>query len=512
MLIIKLQKYKIISTQEVKMKNYTLFTLLAGTYFLVSCGTYNKASNSQAYQNGIYYNYDENAARSTSYSNQAEATGLQAKTYRALNESNTTSTASRRDQVSSSSSNGTQTIYVGDTNQVNIQYDPNVTYSIMDDDESYEARLKKFDSPTYTVNISFGGFWEDPWYSPWWGGYYDRWYRPNWITWGTGWYNPYYGYYYSWMGPRWNIGYSWYNGWYAGVYGWNDPWYGGWYGGWYDPWYYGGIYNPWYHDHHWGHNGGWYPGNRRGRDVYYGKRESYPSYNNMGNGYRPQNGGQYGSNASMGSVTRRPQMNTVRDKNGYNNGIYSGNNIRDERPNSNAPVRGNTTYTRGGNTTGNQGNQSNGNIYNGTGQNNGNVQGQGSYTRSGSTYNRGGNNQQNNKGQQTYNGVRYTPANDISNGNGQYKSNPQSTYRRASNPVPSQSQYGTQGQSVTNRPANQNSNSNRSSYNNNSSYSRSSSSNSSQSYSRSSNSSGSSSSGSSSSGSGSSGGGSTYRR
>lgn len=435
------------------MKNYTLL-LLAGATFLVSCGTYNKASNSQsAYQNGIYYNYNNDESRNAVYNNIQDADNLQAKTYREIRSSNAAANESKV-QTSKTTASGNKTIYVGDTNQVTIQYNPNVTYSIMDDDESYEARLRKFDSPTYTVNISFGGFWEDPWYSPWWGGYYDRWYRPSWITWGAGWYNPYYGYYYSWWGPRWGVGYSWYNGWYVGAYGWYDPWYYG-YGGWYDPWYYGGRWNnPWYDHPHWGWNNAYY----RGRDIYYGKRESSPSYNNMGSDY----GSRYGNRSSIGSVTRRPQMNTVRDHNGFNNNgngnrnIYTGNGRNDgQYDRSNTTQRG-TTYTRGGNTT---------------------------YTGSDKTYT-GGNNT-------------------IGN---------QSTYRRAANPVPTQSTYNNQGQRVTNNPVYQNNRNN----NRSTSYSRSSSSNNNQSYNRSSSSysSGSNSSGSNSSGGSRSGssGGSSYRR
>lgn len=64
--------------------------------------------------------------------------------------------------------------------------------------ETYESRLRKFDSPTYSFSINFG-VWGNPWYNPWWGnwiypfgpcyastywcwrwGYWDPWFDPVW--------------------------------------------------------------------------------------------------------------------------------------------------------------------------------------------------------------------------------------------------------------------------------------------------------------------------------------------
>ncbi len=69
----------------------------------------------------------------------------------------------------------------------------------LDDGETYEARLRRFDEPeveSYTVYVDYYG-WDNPWYNPWWG--------PS--------------YYYSWYSP-WRHSYAWYNTW------WYDSWYG----------------------------------------------------------------------------------------------------------------------------------------------------------------------------------------------------------------------------------------------------------------------------------------------
>ena len=133
---------------------------------------------------------------------------------------------------------------------------------------SYEELLRKFDSPTYTVNINYGG-WYDPWYNPWWGSWR---YRSRYHY-----YSPYYsGYWYS----------SWYDPWYYDSYCWSRGYYyGGWYStySWYDPWYWGSPYcyhyyhHPYHyhHHHHYGHHhndpghyGGHHHSNYRPGTVY----------------------------------------------------------------------------------------------------------------------------------------------------------------------------------------------------------------------------------------------------
>ena len=217
------------------MKNNILLALLACSMFMFACGTMTRtAQNTQpGFVNSIYYTQDQ--AEELAYNQSQED----------LKEI--------QNETTSFLDGNKQTIYVGDTNVVTIDYNPEYTYSIVDDQESYEARLRKFDSPVYTVNIE----WDQ-------NNYYD-WH--NWNRWYThshwGWYNPWYRYS-SWRNP-WYCGYG-----YGYGYGWYDPWYYSYgYGyGWYDPW--------------WGH--GWAPApfpnhSQPHRDIYYGHRNSAPSYN-----------------------------------------------------------------------------------------------------------------------------------------------------------------------------------------------------------------------------------------
>lgn len=284
------------------MKNNTLFLYIAGVFALISCGTTSHASYSGTkYQNSIYYTPDANAQYAEAQGKE-ELQNLQNKTKNTFGNSTQQSIYDRKTNV--------ETIYIGDTNLVNISYNPNVNYSIVDDDESYEARLKKFDSPTYSVNIEIDN---NPYnYYPWWDVGFG-WYRPYGITMGTGWYNPWWGSYYSWYGPQWGnpwYGPSWgWNSWY----GWYDPWYGGGWNGWHDPW----------HQH--------YPVYSN-RDVYYGRRNSSPSYNNNIANSRPVAN-------SGGSYTRRdPSINQIRG-----NGNYVGRN-----PNTSQSANtGGSVYRRG---------------------------------------------------------------------------------------------------------------------------------------------------------------------
>lgn len=379
------------------MKNNTLFLYLAGIFSLISCGTASHASYSGSqYQNGIYYTPDANAVYAEA-KNQQELKSLQEKTKNSFSNSTQRSTYDNK--------TGTETIYVGDTNLVNISYNPNVTYSIVDDDESYESRLRKFDSPTYTININLDN--ND---YPWWDVNFG-WYRPYGITWGTGWYNPWWGPYYSWYGPRWSWGW---NSWYA----WD-----GFYDPWYNPW-----YRPYWHNHHW-HGGGYWPVPGPRRDVYYGRRESGPSYNN-----RPANNG--------GSYTRRdPSMNQIRG----NNGTYTGRN-----PNSTQQGNSGSSYNRGGATN------HNGAIYNNSAANKGQQQ---ATTRPGYRPNNGSGSSQ--QGNSIYR--RSSTQSSTINNSGNSNRNNNETYRNESN-------YNRNNNNNTyNRNSNTNNNNyNRSNYNQNS--------------------------------------------
>ncbi len=324
------------------MKNNILFMLITGSILLFSCGTAQRASYASSdFVNGIYYVPNQNEDE-IYHKNRDELYALQNETTQYLD--------NRSRQVSYDSPQTTQTVFVGDTNVVDIEYNPNYNYAITDDTESFLARLRKYDSPSYNINIEFNS----P-YSYW----HDSWYRPYWASLGTGWYNPYWGMYYSWWGPSY---YTW-NSWYYGS--WYDPWYyGSWYNhGWYDPWY--GWHNPWHHPHYWP---GYYPGfdhpfpGYRPRDIYYGQRTSSPSYNaqhgssyNRGSSYtrkdanmsqirgnrenttnpgtvRPDASQQQGSSYNRGSAYRRV-ANTSQNGVVYNNSaIQSGNTQQGVKP------------------------------------------------------------------------------------------------------------------------------------------------------------------------------------
>ena len=149
------------------MKNNYFILSIVYLFTLISCGTSSKLSHNEnnKFQNGIYYTPSANE-QYASNQNKQELKELQNKTQNSFYNRGT----------------NTETIYLdGDQNIVDIDYNPNVNYSIVDNDESYESRLKKFDSPTYTININtnyaWGGnpWWSSSWYwnSPWYWG--NRW-------------------------------------------------------------------------------------------------------------------------------------------------------------------------------------------------------------------------------------------------------------------------------------------------------------------------------------------------
>lgn len=306
------------------MKNTVLFLLAAGIFPLISCGTANRAAYTDtSYRNGIYYTPDTRTAPSPVRTDDALAQ-LQQKTGRTLESGLPAAAYDSRSNV--------QTVFIGDTNRIDLNYRPDITYSLIDDDESYEARLRKFDSPVYTVNIHLDSYWGDPWYNPWWGPYYG-WYRPHAYAWGAwgAWHRPWRNAYWSWYGPGWPSPWR---------YAYRDPWwnpYYGWpayaWGGWYDPW-----YNPW-----WGAHYGWYAHNRypgpgparTGRDILYGRRIT-------GSGGPVYAGGSR-TRTDNASYRRNPTLNPVRGNTQYTSGS--------DRPASGQAAAGSgSAYRREGNT------------------------------------------------------------------------------------------------------------------------------------------------------------------
>ncbi len=282
------------------MKISNLFLLMAAVFALASCGTYTQSAQrgGAQFRNSIYYNPDN--SQSEEYMQQQQYLAqLQQKTGETL----------QGEQTSYDRADNTVTVQVGESNVVDIEYNPSVTYRIVDDPESYEARLRKFDSPTYTINIEMGTYPSLSYYS---------WYRPSW-RWYYSWHNPWYrwdSYWYS------ALNYPWYGAWYS-------PWYADFAWGYYNP-FYDPFYNPWW-AHHYGPGfyPGYYPIHRpghghpgyhpghgpgapsHGKDVYYGKRNESPSYKNV----RKGNSGSMASGPAAGkpttgSVTRRPQSSS----------------------------------------------------------------------------------------------------------------------------------------------------------------------------------------------------------
>lgn len=335
------------------MRNILLFALLAGTLLLYSCGTANRAAyNSSNFINGIYYTPDSQETERLAKV-ESEAEQLKGETKKMFGTTQ---------QYSFDSKAGVETILVGDTNVVNINYNPSITYTITDNDESILARLEKYDTPVYTVNIEWDNYSWNKWHRPY----------PYWSA-GFGWYNPYWGPSYAWWGP--DFGYQWYDPWYYGYgyynpysyrYGWYDPWYYYGYAGWYDPWWDPFYCHPTY-----------YPGippvapphnPMPARDVYYGKRDGGAgSYNNIASASNNRGGSYIRRDASINQVRgNRPHSGienaaqaSASNKQGsvYRRG---GNTTKGEAVYNNAAAnKGHHASARPGNSTG----QSNGSMY-----------------------------------------------------------------------------------------------------------------------------------------------------
>lgn len=227
------------------MKNNSLFLLVAAVFAIVSCGAadlYAQKKVSQ-YRNGIYYSGQQRPVQAQPVKEYAEEI-------------------------------------------------PAADVLVLGSDESYEERLKKFDSPVYVVNVEYTDLY------PWWTLNF-AWNSRAW-RWYHSWYSrPY------WSGSYWDPYYDpyWYPYWYPHIsWHWNDYW-----------WHYHHHHHfyPGYHPiyrpvHHPGHR----PAIGPGRDVYYGKRDSAPSY--RGNGRGPVvHGNNYPLSSSPGSIYRKPAQGKV---------------------------------------------------------------------------------------------------------------------------------------------------------------------------------------------------------
>ena len=217
------------------MKNSNLFLLVAALFAFVSCGTANLTAQwgASQYRNGIYY--------STTAASNVQAAPVQQ--------------------------------YV---EYAQAQPEQVVPASVaLAEGESYEERLRKFDSPVYVVNVEYVDLY------PWWT--LD----------------------FAWSSHSWR----WYHSWYARPYWYDYHWYNH---HWYDHYWYG---HHWYHDYWYGHHH-WYPHyghihypphhrpHQPARPVYYGKRDYTPSYRDVNRGH-VSTGSKSPMGNPSGSVTRR---------------------------------------------------------------------------------------------------------------------------------------------------------------------------------------------------------------
>ena len=247
-----------------KNKRFGFIAILAFAALASSCGTSAYYSNS-AYSDGIYYRPTQESRAKMIAEKEAKASRSQYDQYLARDEEGN--------------------LYV-------------VTELM--DGETYESRLRKFDSPWYT-----NPYWYDTWSYAW----YDSWYgyRPY-YAYG---YYPYYGYYgyyypYGYYSPYWYSPWAWGGVGYAGWYAWNR---------WYD--------YP-YH-HHYYPSGGYGPGpgpSKRENVVYTPRNSNTGSgmYRNTGNAgnrgmyttHRTSSGGSVSTRTSNSGTTTVRSSNTSR--------------------------------------------------------------------------------------------------------------------------------------------------------------------------------------------------------
>lgn len=223
------------------MKNFSLYLILLSSLILTSCGTSASYTSNTGIEDGIYYSPDYASLKASASAEEAYIAELTSET-----------------KAARIYSQPADTIRLGETKSVNLPLEPEKTYVVLLDGETYEERLSKFDDDsdlTFSINFEYGfgaGYYGG------WNPYY-RWHGPSYYwgwhgAWHTPWHYPYYD--------------PWYNPWYGPSYawGWYDPWYYPYYDPWYYPWY-GPMYPPVYPGFYPG------PGGVHHRDVVYGRRD-----------------------------------------------------------------------------------------------------------------------------------------------------------------------------------------------------------------------------------------------
>lgn len=259
------------------MKN-RLFILTALVLILGSCATPRKyAANS--FEDPIY-----NSSRSTTV---VVAKGPKERTERTEIKELREKTKQKRFIVDGKI---VEAAYADEQGNVQIDALPGKTYIVLEEGESFEERLNKFESPTYTININHNIFdYADPWF---WAEYYNPLY-PYYYYYGYHYGYPYYinpfrSYYMSWGWPFYH-----YNSWIWWDYRYLYP----------DPYWAGHWHYP-------------YSGHPKLRDRFYGRRESRRETENRPYAYTNSS-----TSRSSGSYTRRStsRIEQIRGLNPYNN-------------------------------------------------------------------------------------------------------------------------------------------------------------------------------------------------
>lgn len=306
------------------MKNISFLLSVVVAALLTSCvaSTYTTSGNG-GYANSIYYTSADGVTRQMSVQD-GDVVELQTRTIAAL-------------ANPSSLSEYADTIYVGNKDVVSIDLKPDANYVILDNSEDYQARLTKYNSPSYTLYLNVSDY---PYYS--WSSYYsDSWRYPYWYR--GGWHRPYWSFSWSWTWDYFLWDWAW-DTW------WRRPYYTYW--GYDYPWYRGGYYS--YHYPSYYHGGGHY------RDKYRGNRgdASYRggSRSNGGHAYAASTSGSRGKKTPTmtsvrkgGSSTRRGG-NAVFDpgtRNGSSNYKHSSGGGTRYTPSSSTGSRGKSNYRSG---------------------------------------------------------------------------------------------------------------------------------------------------------------------
>jgi hypothetical protein len=282
---------KVININRIKKEDFmkTLNYLLIPVAFLLSACASGQYSSSE---DGIYFNPDKSYVSPTPAVAPAMAKAQQ------LNEKTQAAVTTRTERAASKKQ--VDTLYVTDENRtVDIDAEPDKTYLIVDESDSYARRLHMFDDdeeytpPTVNVNVNTG-----------------------------------YGYPYYYGHPYYS---SRYRPWYWSSWAW-DPW---------DSWYYPGYYRPWYYGGYYGHYGhyGYYPHYHHHHNDYYYPNSHVQYGRRLAGTGTVRRAATTGSSNNTGTVRRaQPQIHQVNSSRQSSNVAASRRSVSPTSSNNNATV------------------------------------------------------------------------------------------------------------------------------------------------------------------------------